>query len=451
MARVLVIAGTGSGVGKTTVTLGLLEAWRRRGFRVQAFKVGPDFIDPGFHELVTGRPSYTLDGWMCGREHARAVVAHHAADADLAVIEGMMGCFDGVAPEADAGSTAELAKWLGAPVVLVLDVGGQARSLAAVVQGFERFDPDLDVTAVIANRVGGQGHASLVREAIRSACRAAPVGAVAWDESLTLPERHLGLVTALEGPLTAERRRRLGDLIESSVDVDQLYALAAPLAAKPPRSPVVRPAPRVRIGVARDAAFQFYYRENLDRLRAAGAELVFWRPLADPGPPEVDGLYFGGGYPELHARKLADNRSALKAVAELAAAGTPIYAECGGLMYLAESLQIDGTAHAMAGVLPAAVSMARRQLTLGYVEVRFTSSAPLGAPGTVARGHEFHVSTLAPVPDSVRRVYQLTGRDGARVEGFLVGNALLSYVHLHFGSNPHLAPSFVEACARARR
>ncbi len=337
-------------------------------------------------------------------------------------------------------------------MVLVLDAGGQARSVAAVVHGFERFDPDLEVAAVVANRVGGRGHAGLVHEAIRSACRAEPVGALPWDTSLTLPERHLGLVTAREGPLTAECLGRLGDLIESSIDADRLHALAAPLTAKPPRSLAARPAPRVRIGVARDAAFQFYYRENLDRLNAAGAELVYWSPLADSGVPDVDGFYFGGGYPELHARQLADNRSALKAVAERAAAGAPIYAECGGLMYLAQSLRIDGTEHPMVGLLPAAVSMTPRQLTLGYVEARFTSATPLGAPGTVARGHEFHVSTLAPVPDSIPRVYQLTGRHGApRAEGFLVGNALLSYIHLHFGSNPDLAPSFVEACARARR
>jgi len=471
MTRVLVIAGTGSGVGKTTVTLGLMQAWRRRGLTVQAFKVGPDFIDPGFHELVTGRPSYNLDGWMCGRDHTRSIVARHADDADLAVVEGMMGCFDGVRPAGEAGSTAELAKWLGAPVVLVVDASGQARSAAAVVRGFEGFDPDLHVAAVILNRVGGDGHASLVREAIRSACRAEPVGALARDEALVLAERHLGLVTALEGALTAERRQRLADLIESSVDLDQLRALTAPLPSagfaratmklegagaapsKPLPSRRVRPPSRVRIGVAYDAAFQFYYRENLDGLRAAGAELAYWSPLTDPGPPEVDGLYFGGGYPELHARRLADNRTALKAVAELAAAGAPIYAECGGLMYLAESLQdVEGTAHAMVGLLPAAVSMAPRQLTLGYTEVRFSSDTPLGAAGTVARGHEFHCSTLAPVPDSVRRVYQLSGRgDAQRVEGYLVDNALLSYVHLHFGSNPRLAPSFVEACARARR
>ncbi|MBI4245769.1 MAG: cobyrinate a,c-diamide synthase [Candidatus Rokubacteria bacterium] len=469
MTRMLVVAGVASGVGKTTVTLGLLEAYRRRGLRVQAFKVGPDFIDPGFHQLVTGRPSYNLDGWMCGREHVLATVARQAADADLALIEGVMGCFDGADPTGDDGSTAQVAKWLGAPVVLVFDAASQARSAAAVVQGFERFDPELAVAAVIANRVGGAAHAQLIREAVRAYCRALPVGAVARDDRLALPERHLGLVTAVEGTLAPERLRQLGDAIEASVDLDQLLALAAPLrlgtGATPfaqndirtGMAPVPTAAPRgrdqrVRIGVARDAAFQFYYAENLELLRAAGAELTFWSPLGD-GLPEVDGLYFGGGYPELHARQLADNARALKAVGEFAAAGRPIYAECGGLMYLAETLEdLEGVPHRMVGVLPTTVRLLPRRMTLGYTEVRVAADTPLGPAGVVARGHEFHFSTIDPVPASVPRVYRLQGRPGVeRTEGYLCGRALLSYVHLHFGSNPALAANFVAACAARGR
>jgi cobyrinic acid a,c-diamide synthase len=445
-ARVLVIAGTASGVGKTTVTLGLLEAYRRRGLVVQAFKVGPDFIDAGLHTLVTGRPCYNLDGWMCGREHGRATVARHSADADLVIVEGVMGCFDGTEAAGDEGATAQVAKWLGAPLLLVLDASALAGTAAAVVHGFETFDPELRVAAVIANRVAGAAHARMVAEALRRHCRAAPVGALVADGALTLPERHLGLVTAAEGALTATLRARLADAIESSVDLDRLLALAAPLsragfagAARPGRSACVR------IGVARDAAFQFYYEENLERLQAAGAELVFWSPLADATLPTVDGLYFGGGYPELHARTLADNAGALKAVLALAAAGTPIYAECGGLMYLAEALEdMDGVPHRMVGLLPATVRMRPRRLTLGYREVRFSIDTPLGPEGTVARGHEFHCSTLDVVPASVTRAYR-------PVEGYLVGRTLLSYVHLHFGSNPALARNFVAACEAGRR
>jgi cobyrinic acid a,c-diamide synthase len=448
--RVLVVAGVASGVGKTTVTLGLLEAFRRRGLTVQAFKVGPDFIDPGFHALVTGRPSYNLDGWMCGRERVLDTVASHAADADLVLVEGVMGCFDGADGTSEDGSTAQVAKWLGGPVVLVIDAGSQSRSAGAVVLGFERFDPDLRIAAVIANRVGGEVHARWVHDAVASSCRAVPVGAIPRDETLALPERHLGLVTAAEGPLTPDLRRRLAELIERSVDLDRLLQIAAPVRDAAPAPPAPHVPPRVRIGVARDPAFQFYYAENLDRLRMAGAELVFWSPLADGEPPPVDGLYFGGGYPELHAARLAANADLRKAIRGFAEAGRPIYAECGGLMYLAEALEdFDGATYPMVGVLPTTVRMRPRRLTLAYTEVVVTADAPIGRAGTTARGHEFHYSSLDPVPDAVPRVYRIGRRRGGDegAEGYLVGRALMSYVHLHFASNLEIARWFVRSCA----
>jgi len=443
-----------SGVGKTTITVGLLEAFRRRGLVVQAFKVGPDFIDPGYHEVATGRAAYNLDGWMCGRDHVIATVARHAADADLAIVEGVMGCFDGCDATGDDGSTAQVAKWLNAPVILVLDAGAQARSAAAVVLGFERFDPDLNIGAVIANRVGGDAHATGVRQAIAGRCRAAVVGAIPWSESLAVPERHLGLVTAGEGALTLAKRDRLAELIERSVDLDAVVELAAPLTAVSPVecAPAVARSRRVRIAVAHDAAFCFYYRDNLALLRGAGAELVYWSPLSDVTLPRVDGLYIGGGYPELHGTALATNKSLVAAVKEFAVSGRPIYAECGGLMYLAEALEdIDGKTHAMVGLLPATVRMRPRRLSLAYTEVTLQGDSPLGTSGAVARGHEFHYSSLDPVPASVQRVYRLRPRGGEeRDEGYQVGNALLSYVHLHFASNPQIADNFVATCAGER-
>jgi cobyrinic acid a,c-diamide synthase len=465
MARVVVVAGVASGVGKTTITLGLLEAYRRRGLAVQAFKVGPDFIDPGLHELVTGRPSYNLDGWMCGRAAVRATVARAAADADLAVVEGMMGCFDGIDGTSEEGSTAQVAKWLEAPVLLVLDAAAQSRSAGAVALGFERFDPALRLGGVVANRAGGPLHARWLGEAIAGACRAPLLGAVPGDAEIALPERHLGLHTAAEGVLTAELRKRLADAVESAVDLDRVLSLASPLSVMEPGAPsggfaaAIDPggrlrkgggAPlRVKIAVARDVAFQFYYRENLELLRAAGAELRFWSPLEDRTLPEADGLYLGGGYPELHARRLAANRSMLAAVERFCRSGRPVYAECGGLMYLARALEdADGETHELVGVLPATVRMRPRRLTLGYTEVRLADGAPLGGAGAAARGHEFHASTLDPVPASVPRVYRLRSRGGEeRAEGFLVGRTLMSYVHLHFASNPGLARAFVESCA----
>jgi len=450
-ARVVVVGGVASGVGKTSITLGLLEALRRRGLAVQAFKVGPDFIDAGLHAVVTGRPSYNLDGWMCGRERVLDVVGRVAAGADVAVIEGVMGCFDGVDGATEEGSTAQVAKWLDAPVVLVLDAGALARSAGAVALGFERFDPALRVAGVIANRVGGATHARWVFEAIRGACRAEPLGAIAGARELAMAERHLGLHTAAEGALTAELIGRLGDAVEQGVDLDRLLALAAPL----PPAPAVRSAStpaRARIGVARDAAFQFYYAENLDLLRAAGAELIEWSPLVEAEAPEVDGLYLGGGYPELHAAALSDNASMRKSIRRFAESGRPIYAECGGLMLLADSLEdVAGRVHPMVGLLPAAVRMREHGLTLGYAEVTLAAPTLLGAAGTVVRGQEFHASTLGPLPPALMRAYRVRAPGGGeRAEGYAVGRALMSYVHLHFASNPGVAAAFVDACAGAR-
>lgn len=450
--RLVVVAGVASGVGKTTVTLGLLEAFRRRGLVVQGFKVGPDFIDPGFHEVVTGRGSYNLDGWMCGRDHVLATVARHAVDVDLAIVEGVMGCFDGLEAISEEGSTAQVAKWLGAPVVLVIDVQAQARSAAAVVLGFEKFDPEMKLAAVIANRVGGDAHARGIQEAISARCRARVVGALAYDQQVTLAERHLGLVTAGEGGLTDGKRARLADLVERGVDLDGLLELAAPLPLTEGTAPGTPRPSCVRIGVAHDAAFCFYYRDNLALLRAAGAELVCWSPLTDSTLPAVDGLYLGGGYPELHASALGANKAIRDAVRVFADAGRPIYAECGGLMYLAAALEdLDGRTHPMVGLLPATVRMRPRRLSLSYTEVTLQANSPLGPSGTVARGHEFHYSSLDPVPEAVPRVYRLRRRRGdERDEGYRIGNALLSYVHLHFASNPRIATSFVRACAEAR-
>jgi cobyrinic acid a,c-diamide synthase len=457
-ARAIVVAGAASGVGKTTVTLAIMAAWRRRGLVVQGFKVGPDFIDPAFHTLVTGRPSYTLDGWMCGREDVGDTVARHGADADVVVIEGMMGCFDGIDGVSEQGSTAQVAKWLDAPVVLVVDARAASRSVAAVAFGFEEFDPDLDLAAVIVNNVGSVTHGRWVLDAIAQRCRAAGIGALARDAQLTLPERHLGLVTAAEGPLTPELQATLADALARGVDLDRLLAVARPVAtsrATPmrgalPPGPPASPAPR--IGVARDLAFQFYYEENFARLRAAGAELVFWSPETAPELPDVDGLYFGGGYPELRAKALAANVGVRRAVSTFVDAGGVVYAECGGLMYLTDALEDDeGVIHEMVGVLPATVRMRPRRMSLGYATVTTTAPSPLGPAGVIARGHEFHYSTLDPVPPSVPRVYRLTDtRGGERAEGYQIGNALLSYAHLHFASNPALAPALVHACARRR-
>ena len=454
MIPALVVAGVASGVGKTTFTLGLLETLRRRGLAVQPFKVGPDFIDPGFHALVAGRPSYTLDGWMCSRAYVRSTVSRAAATADLTVIEGVMGCFDGRGAASDEGSTAEVAKWLGAPVILVLDAGAMARSAGAIVLGFERFDPELDLAGVVFNHVAGEGHWEWLRQAVAGRCRAAPLGFLPRRDALSLPERHLGLVTAAERGLPPPLLDELCRVMEASVDIDRLLSLArshvepdrrAPSGGRPSHTRRDRTA-GPRIGVARDLAFQFYYPANLDLLCAAGAELTFWSPLRDRELPDVDALYLGGGYPEVHAARLAANTSMRAAVRAFAAAGRPVYAECGGLLYLAEALEAEGGILApMVGVLPTIGRMTPQRLTLGYTEIEVTRPTLLGPAGTLVRGHEFHASRIDAVPGWVPRAYAVrtTGDRSTRAEGYLIGETLMSYVHLHFGSNPAVADHLV--------
>lgn len=445
----LVIAGPQSGVGKTTVTLGLLAACRRRGLTTQPFKVGPDFIDPGHHTRAAGRVCGTLDGWMLTREANLELFRRHAREADLAVVEGVMGLFDGYDGRSEAGSTAQMAKWLKLPVLLVVDARSMARSAAALVHGFATFDPELSLAGVIFNRVGSPTHLDYLRQALEQAGETRYFGALPRQTELAIPERHLGLVTTEDHPLGEGYLERLADLMEIHLDLDGLLAALPPLALGEASAPS-SPSPEVRLGVARDRAFCFYYPENLELLARFGAEIVPFSPLDDKDlPGEVHGLYLGGGYPELFARQLSANQAMLQAVRERAGAGFPIYAECGGLMYLSREIyDLEGERHAMAGVLPFGVRMLPRLKALGYREVTLTADGLLGPAGTRARGHEFHYSEIVSEPAEVPRLYQLTARGGGKPvrEGYSVNRLLASYVHLHFGSNPEVARHFVARC-----
>jgi len=444
MPRPLVIAAPASGSGKTTLTLGLLAALRRRGVAVAPFKVGPDYIDPGHHAAASGRVSRNLDGWMCGQETVREIYAQGCAGAQLAVVEGVMGLFDGARGESDEGSTAEITRWLDGEIVLVVDARSQARSVAALVQGFIAFDPRLRFAGVVLNRVGSARHEELLRAALASVPGLPPLlGCLPRDAELTLPERHLGLVTAGD---VATDYAPLAERVERHLDLDNLLA-GRLRELSPAENPVPEHRKRVRIGVARDAAFCFCYPENLEQLAAAGAELAFFSPLADAGlPAGIDGLYLPGGYPELHAARLAANTGLLAQIRSLALAGLPVYAECGGLMLLCAG--IDG--QPMAGLFPAQARMLPRRQALGYREVTLQQDGPLGPAGTLARGHEFHYSALE-MPETIARDYRLA-RHGAElgVEGYRIGNVLGSYIHLHFAGNPQLAVNFVNFCERHR-
>jgi len=453
--RGLVIAGVHSGVGKTTVALGLLAAFQRRGLVVQPFKVGPDFIDPGHHSQAAGRPAVNLDGWMLDRETNLAMFQRHCREADLALVEGVMGLFDGYDGASEAGSTAQMAKWLGLPVVLVVAGRSLARSVAALVHGFATFDPDLPLAGVILNRVSSPRHLEYLQQALAQLPGMRCFGGLPRQEALAIPERHLGLVTAQEHPLTGAYLNELADFVERHLDLDALWQALPILPRTFGQDLEPEPVPpRVRLGVAQDEAFCFYYPENFRLLRQAGAALVPFSPLRESTlPADLDGLYIGGGYPEVFARELADNTSLLRAIRERAAAGLPIYAECGGLMYLSQGLTtLSGEHLTLAGVLPFEVRMLARLKSLGYREITMTTAGLLGPAGTRARGHEFHYSEIVGGTEAVATTYHLAGRAGAAAgrEGYCRYRTLASYVHLHFGSNPLLARHFVDYCRREK-
>ncbi|RUA03177.1 MAG: cobyrinate a,c-diamide synthase [Deltaproteobacteria bacterium] len=454
MTKGFVIAGTHSGAGKTTITLGMMLALSRRGLKVAPFKVGPDFIDPGHHRVAVGVDSRNLDGWMLEEAWNRACFGTHAADADIAVVEGVMGVYDGFSGTSEAGSTAQMAKWLDLPVVLVVNAASMARSVAALVQGFERFDPAVTFAGAIFNNLGSSGHLDYLTQAMDAYVDMPVLGGFLRDETLKMPERHLGLVTAEDRPLSGEWMETLADRIEAQLDLDRLLEalpkIDLPRLTDEKRS--VRPPAGIRIGVARDRAFCFYYPDNLDLLREAGAELIAFSPLNDTALPDgLDGIYFGGGYPELHAAALAANKSMREAVQRYSRRGLPIYGECGGFMYLCRELtDVEGGIHAMCGCFPFATQMHAKLRVLGYRQVVLAADTPLGPAGSVLRGHEFHYSNLtAPVVDpSVQAVYTVSARKGGKPgsEGYRVNRTLGSYIHLHFGSRPESATAFVDLC-----
>jgi cobyrinic acid a,c-diamide synthase len=456
MSGRLILAGTHSGVGKTTITVGLLVALRRRGLHVQPFKLGPDYIDPTHHTLAAGRPCRNLDTWMTPPDQVRALFCHGMANADLAIIEGVMGLFDGSGYAEETGSTAEVAKLLPAPVLLVVDASKLARSAAALALGYARFDPSLPLAGFILNRVGSDRHATGIVSAIEAVTELPVLGALPRQESLHIPERPLGLVPAAEPGAWQEFAAAAGDLVMGCLDLDRIVRLAEGATPLTIPCPVPHSADhtaangRPRIAVARDEAFHFTYEENLELLQAAGATLSFFSPLRqDCLPAGTDGIVLSGGFPELHAEQLAANAGMRQALRQAHACGVPIYAECGGLMYLTEAIvDLNRREHPMVGLLPGKSIMAGR-LTLGYRLARAASSSWLLSPGELLRGHEFHYSVWEGRPDNLPPAYQLlpaSGSGDAWQEGACVGNLWASYVHVHFWGRPELAERFVAAC-----
>jgi cobyrinic acid a,c-diamide synthase len=432
-------------VGKTTVTLAIIACLRRRGFVVQPCKGGPDFLDTTHHSRIAGRKARNLDTWMLSPESNREVLSRVAVGADAVVVEGMMGLFDGKDGVTEAGSSAEIAKMFKLPVVLVLDCAKSARSVAATVLGFECFDPDLPLAGLILNRVAGLHHYRLLESAIQARCKTPILGWLPREPNIAIPERHLGLHAAGESELSLDA---LANLAETHFKVDELLQLDFPLKTAVSPATVKGESPHVRIGVARDQAFSFYYEDNLDLLREQGAEIIPFSPIADRAlPSDLDALYFGGGYPELYTRELSANTPMLDQIRAFVRSGGHIYAECGGLLYLSQQLSTtDGSIYPMLGILPLKMEMTSKLVDFGYVTVTFTHDCLLGPQGTTIRGHSFHYSRICSdceVATSYQVDFSLSGKQ--QREGFAHGNVLASYVHLHFGANPVVARHFVGA------
>ncbi|MFI2261819.1 cobyrinate a,c-diamide synthase [Streptomyces tubercidicus] len=456
----LVIAAPSSGAGKTTVATGLMAAFADAGLTVSPHKVGPDYIDPGYHSLATGRPGRNLDAYLCGPDRIAPLFLHGAAGADLALVEGVMGLFDGASGMGELSSTAHVAKLLRAPVVLVVDASSQSRSVAALVHGFASWDPEVRLAGVILNKVGSDRHEELLREAMDSS--GVPVlGALRRDGRAGTPSRHLGLVPVAERRAEAvESVAELAARVRAGCDLEALLALARTVPELPdaPWDPAAEPAPaagaepapvagaaapeKPLIAVAGGPAFTFSYAEHAELLAAAGAEVAPFDPLRDEQlPPGTRGLVIGGGFPEMYAPDLSANAPLRAAVAELAASGAPVSAECAGLLYLSRS--IDGKP--MCGVLPADARMTDR-LTLGYREAVALRDNALAAAGTRVRGHEFHRTALEPGAGA-DPAWGLTHPE-RRVEGFVTGGVHASYLHVHWAAEPSLAGRLVRSAAR---
>ncbi len=473
------LAGVSSGSGKTTVSMGLIRAFSRSGVQAVPFKIGPDYIDPGHLTLIAGVPCRNLDPVLMGEEGALASLDRNGCAEGINIIEGVMGLYDGKDGRVALGSTADTARRLGAPLVVIINAQASAQTAGAVALGLKLYDEKAPVAGFILNRIGSDRHYAMVRSAVEAATGLPVFGRIPKSNDLNLPERHLGLVAAWEPEtrnLVESSAQAMADLMEQYLDLEGLMTLAetAPDLAVPEETPVIMPgacscgeadaipdprpeSPRSvsqkmdnpRIAVAMDEAFHFYYRDNLDMLEKLGARLVEFSPLHDKDLPKgLQGLYFGGGYPELHAEKLSRNQTFVEALQKAVEQGTPLWAECGGLMYLARSLTcVEGT-FPMAGIFPAHIEMKRKLSALGYYTARTRKPSVLGPPGTEMIGHIYRWSSFVEEPDEEDWLLEVEKEGRKGFDGFSHANAVGAYLHVHFAGCPDLARNFVDACRR---
>lgn len=452
----IILAGDRSSSGKTTISVGIMSLLHERGLNVQPYKVGLDYIDPSYHTLVTQRQGENLDGFLMPDQVIVEAFEHSAEGADVAVIEGVRGLYEGLESLSDIGSTAQIAKILKAPVILVVDAQSITRSTAAIVKGYRDFDRGVNIKGVILNKVGSERHADKAKMAIEKYTGIEVLGAIPRNKGMNLTMRHLGLIPVREGASRVTdfdaRIEKIKAIIKESVNVDRVLEIAKAAPKMKPGKPAIfkkENSAGVRIGVALDEAFNFYYKDMFDLLTLKGAEVVYFSPLHDSEMPEVDGLIIGGGYPEFFCKELSENHSMRKSVSEASARGMPIYGECGGLMYLTRALEDEtGKRHDMVGVMDSIASM-KHIRTIGYVIGQFEKDTPIGPKGTFFKGHEFHYSILTDVASDARFAYRMDRGTGIKdgLDGMLVNNTLGSYTHLHAASSVPFVKNFVEACS----
>ncbi|KUG05471.1 cobyrinic acid a,c-diamide synthase [hydrocarbon metagenome] len=445
----LMIAAVNSGAGKTTISLGIMAALIRKGIAVQPFKVGPDYIDTGLHFAACGRRSHNLDSWMGSEEIVKRVFYKNARKADISVIEGVMGLYDGAKGSGIAGSSAHVALTLNLPVILVVDVRGMARSCLALVKGFLEYEPQLNLKGIILNYASGDYYKTYLKTEIEDELGVKVLGCLPKHNDIQIPSRHLGLLPNEENDQLDQLISKMADLIEQEIDVAELIELAENLAAIEMEDKELRAPSKVRIGVARDAGFSFYYQDSLDYLEELGGEIHFFSPLHDQELPEVHGLYIGGGFPEMFLSRLSQNESMKDSVREAHKNGMPIWAECGGFMYLNEEIAgFTGETYSGVGIIPGQVKMSGSLAALGYVQAKALKDSIIAERGDVLRGHEFHYSIINGIDHSA--AFTLMGGKGKdfRPDGYVAGNLAASYVHLHLRSNPGVARNLLKACEK---
>ena len=444
-----IVAGTHSGAGKTSITLGIMAYLKAQGLHVQGFKVGPDFIDPGHHKKITNIPSHNLDTWMIKPWCNRALYNFYSKNTDISEIEGVMGIFDGFSPISEIGSTAHLAKVLNLPVVLVVDASSMARSIAALILGFTKFDPDLNIAGIIFNKVGSDAHIDIIKKAIKHYVDIPCFGFFKKQRDIKLSSRHLGLVTAEEDIWDKQKVSHLIEWTQRSITDEFKNFIKANTKKKKKNRTKQLKKTRTKIAIAMDRSFCFYYQNNLDLLKYMGAELTFFSPIKDKNLPKgIKGIYIGGGYPELYLKDLSNNDSMKDEIKRFVEDYGVLYAECGGFMYLMEYISRDeNNPQKVVGIFPFKTLLQKRLVSLGYREVEFLENLPIGPKGLVVRGHEFHYSIAEGLKD-YPNVYKVKTRDGNLKNSFGVRykNCVASYIHLHFSSNLLIAKYFVLSC-----